>query len=178
MTNRVLSSYRRTDAPKPFNDGPAIVFMNDDDTTFWKMGAAGWLRKLGETERYNAATRLICGSTTCHLLDLASQEEMWTAGRHPAGVAIGLAGLTVRLPGRRSYSRYGWLSQDGAWFPCGECEHVRLAMALADREERDLERDGWAKISGHRLVGSVIGGLSDEQIAFLEANEIYGGLER
>ena len=61
----------------------------------------------------------------------------------------------VPKPDNGMRSRNGWLSPDGKFYPCGFMGHVRLAAALSDGGEPQLEK-AWVKIQDSHDPNAVI----------------------
>ena len=52
---------------------------------------------------------------------------------------------------------YGWISPDGQFYKCGVLEHADFAANTLNRDDRELDKAGWIKITncfGGRCVAS------------------------
>lgn len=169
---QILSSYKRSQPPEPWSD-QSIMFMGDDgELSRWAQGEHGWLQAMSEESRRSAITAL-ASVGTLHSYDLAIdlglKSVLWVAGRSPAGTPVGLHGGTIRLPTSSSYYSNGWLSPTGDFYPCGVCEHDKLADALHGDGTPGIEST-WVRISHGRVVCR--GEWSDVQYEFLLGHNI------
>lgn len=151
---QILSSYKRSQPPEPWSD-QSIMFMGDDgELSRWSQGTHGWLQAMSEEARRSAITALASvGTPHCSDLavDLGLKSVLWVAGRSPAGTPVGLHGGTIRLPTSSSYYSNGWLSPTGDFYPCGVCEHDKLADALHGDGTPGIEST-WVRISSGQVV--------------------------
>ena len=150
----ILSSYKRSEPPKPWSD-QSIMFMGEDGVlSRWTQGAHGWLQAMSEESRQSAIIELArAGTDHCTELaiDLGNKPVLWVAGRSPSGTPAGLYGGTIWFLLSSSYYSNGWLSPAGEFYPCGAYEHDKLADALHRDGTRGIEST-WVRISNGHVV--------------------------
>lgn len=69
-------------------------------------------------------------------------------------------------------SEFGWLSPEGNFYGCDYRDHERLARYYFEKDEEQLENEGWAKITwsvfDHTLRVYNDDNLTNKQIIYLE----------
>lgn len=48
---------------------------------------------------------------------------------------------------KESYNDFGWVSTDGTYYKCKSWEHKRFAEDVLHKDEFDLEKAGWIKVT-------------------------------
>lgn len=70
-------------------------------------------------------------------------------------------------------SKFGWLSPEGDFYGCDYRDHERVAIYYFGKDEEELEKSGWAKITMSlfdHIIRVYCDDLTNKQIIYLEDN--------